>query len=162
MNLPLNFCPGSTFRYRPDGVVINTPAGLRAIYEAKANVKKGKYYEVYPRGPGEVNTLNVIDKVKHARKRRVLNHAFSENAMHSAEAFIIQNVDRWCELLIDGSHDDWTEPRNMSDCAEHLVFDILGDLCFGKNFGIKEPGENQFRSVPRMITTHVKLMHPVS
>lgn len=152
---------GPTFRHRPDGIIINTPTGLRAIYETKANVKKGRYYEVYPRKTGENNTLNVIDKAKHTRKRRILSPAFSDKAIRSAEDFIIQNADRWCEILVQGTHGDWSKPINMAECVDRYVFDILGDLCFGKDFETKEPKENQFKVIPKLITTYVKFIHPV-
>ena len=153
---------GPIFRYCPNGIVLNTPEGLHAIYEGRANVRKGDYYAVYPKKAGEFNTVNAIDKTIHARKRRVLNSAFSEKAMRSAEPFIVQNVDRWCDILADDAGDDWTPPRNMSEWVEYLVFDILGDLCFGKCFEIKEPGENPLRSIPNFVTMYLKLMHPVS
>ncbi|KAK7586300.1 hypothetical protein V3481_009045 [Fusarium oxysporum f. sp. vasinfectum] len=39
---------GPTFRITPDSVLINTPTGLRTIFNNKANVKKAGYYKAYP------------------------------------------------------------------------------------------------------------------
>lgn len=141
--------------------MINTPTGLHAIYEAKANVKKGKYYEIYPRKTGAHNTLNVIDKSKHAHKRRVLSPAFSEKSVRSAEEFVIKNVDRWSEILVQGTNGEWSPPINMAEGIDRFVFDILGDLCFGKNFRTKEPEENPFKNIPQHITSYLKTLHPV-
>ena len=99
----------------------------------------------------------------HARKRRVLNSAFSEKAIRSAESFVIRHVDRWNELLIEGNDGkEWTEPQNMSDLTDYLVFDIMGDLAFGRSFEIKEPGENPFRHMPHSIADYMQFMFPVS
>lgn len=142
--------------------MINTPKGINSIYNSKANVKKGKYYETWPRRVGAVNTWSVVDKQKHARKRRVLSSAFSESAIRSAETFVIKHVDRWCDLLGDEGKEGWSQPKDMAEWSDYLVFDILGDLCFGKSFGIKEPGENRLRSLPKCIGSYVELLHPVS
>jgi cytochrome P450 len=112
-------------------------------------VKKGKFYEMWPRNLNAPNTLGTVDKVIHARKRRVLNQAFSPEAIRSAENFVIQHVDRWNEILVDGNDGrEWTDPVNISEMIDYLVHDILGDLCFGRSFDMKEPGENQFRHMP--------------
>ncbi|PQE05267.1 benzoate 4-monooxygenase cytochrome P450 protein [Rutstroemia sp. NJR-2017a BVV2] len=137
---------GDAFRFKPDGVLFNSPTAYRTIYQSKANVKKGKFYEMWPRNLNAPNTLGTVDKAVHARKRRVLNQAFSPEAIRSAENFVIQHVDRWNEILIDGNDGrEWTEPVNISERIDYLVHDILGDLCFGRTFDLKEPRENQFR-----------------
>lgn len=112
--------------------------------------------------PANSNTLNSVDKVIHARKRRVLNSVFSEKAVRSATDFVTRHVDRWNELLIEGNDGkEWTKPQNMSELTDYLVFDIMGDLCFGKSFELKEPGENQFRHMPHTISEFMQLMYPV-
>src|SRR6185312_10811725 len=97
------------------------------------------------------------------RKRRVLNYAFSEQALRGAEPFIHSNVDRWLDLL--GKHKsaetDWTESIDMSDQVTYLVFDILGDLCFGKSFDMKEP-ESGLRFIVEKMIEFMAIMHPVS
>ncbi|KAI3329192.1 cytochrome P450 [Xylariaceae sp. AK1471] len=153
---------GPNFRIAPNSVLINTPTGLKAIYTNNANVEKAEYYKVYPRHVGAVTTWNCIDKTVHARKRRVLNNAFSDKALRSAEPFIHENIDRWCELLeqkIGGRQ--WSKSLNMADWANYLVFDILGDLCFGKCFDMKEPSSN-LRGVPGLMVSFLELMHPIA
>jgi cytochrome P450 len=106
--------------------------------------------------------LSTVDKAVHARKRRVLNSAFSEKAIRSAEAFVWKHVDRWNELLIEGNDgEEWTEPKNFSNLIDYLVFDIMGDLSFGKSFELKEPGENKYRHMPHTIAEFVQIMYPV-
>ncbi|KAF4332978.1 benzoate-para-hydroxylase (cytochrome P450) [Fusarium beomiforme] len=124
---------GPTFRITPDSVLINTPTGLKTIFNNKANVKKAEYYKAYPRNIHAVTTWNTINKTVHARKRRVMNNAFSDKAMRSCEPFIQENIDRWFELVNEEiGKTQWSDSLNMARWSDHLVFDILGDLCFGK------------------------------
>lgn len=118
---------GSVFRYCPNGIVFNSPKANRDIYESKANVKKGIMYDTYPRKTGSTSSWNCTDKVKHARKRRILNAAFSEKALKSSERYIVQHTDRWCELLLDDGNHGWSSSKNMADWSDRLVFDILGE-----------------------------------
>lgn len=150
---------GSKFRAKPTLVLFNTPKAYRDIYSYKANVKKDKSYIAWKRHEGDVNILYTTDVAGHARKRKLLNTVFTENSVRSAAAFIIKNLDRWNELSINGH--DWSDPIDLSKWIDCLVFDILGDLCFGKSFNIKEPGENPFKIIPEASISHVKFWHPV-
>lgn len=156
-----NLLPGSTFRYRPDGLLFNSPTDFRSIYSFKANVMKGIFYKIWPRKATELNTWHCIDNAKHSSKRKVLNHIFSENSVRSAETFVIQHVNRWCELLGENTEKEWSAPCNMAHWADYLVFDILGDLCFGKSMKIKEPGENKLKAVPDFIASFTTTFYHV-
>jgi hypothetical protein len=93
----------------------------------------------------------------------VLNHAFSDSALRSSESFIHSNVDRWLQLL--GQHKKesqaWTECIEMADQVTYLLFDILGDLCFGKSFDLKERGSD-LRHVLKTMNGFVETVHSVS
>ncbi|KAF2819142.1 cytochrome P450 [Ophiobolus disseminans] len=153
---------GPEFRHRPDSACINTPSAYRHIYGPRGNVKKSDQYKVWPRTVDALNTWNTTSVEIHAHKRRVLNYAFSEAALRSAEPFIHKNVDRWIELLGQrkGQGQDWTESINMADQVTYLVFDILGDLCFGKCFDMKETGSN-LTYVVEMMIGFLETMHVV-
>lgn len=98
----------------------------------------------------------------HARKRRVLNSAFSEKAIRSAEEFVKRHVDRWNEIIVEGNDGkEWTTAQNISELTDYLIFDIMGDLCFGKSFDIKEAGPNQFRVMPHTMAKFMSYMYPV-
>ncbi len=139
--------------------MFNTPSAYQSIYNAKANVHKGFAYVVGRRYIDESQTWSTVDKLEHAGKRRILNHAFSEKALRSSEAFIIQNVDRWCEILLemDGASEGWSKPRDMAHFCDYLVLDIFGDLCFGKTFDSKEVGHEDLKAVPAAISNWVYL-----
>ncbi|KAF4980974.1 hypothetical protein FZEAL_3131 [Fusarium zealandicum] len=153
---------GPNLRITPNSVLINTPTGLKTIFSNKANVKKAEYYKAYPRNVHAMTTWNTIDKSVHARKRRVMNSAFSDKALRSCEPFIHENIDRWCELINEEIGDkQWSGSLNMARWADHLIFDILGDLCFGKPFGMKEHSSD-LRYVPELMTSFLEIIHPIA
>lgn len=110
-----------------------------------------------------INTWSATSVPVHARKRRVINYAFSESALRGAEVFVHANVDRWLSLLGQAKEESsvWTKSVNMADQVTYLVFDILGDLCFGKCFDMKEP-DSKLRHIPELMIGFMELIHPVS
>lgn len=92
----------------------------------------------------------------------MINYAFSESALRGAEVFVHTNVNRWLELLGESKKksEEWTSSINMADQVTYLVFDILGDLCFGKCFDMKEPN-SKLRHVPELMIGFMELVHPV-
>ena len=124
-------------------------------------MRKGKFYEVWTRNAQHTNTLTTVNKLVHANKRRTLCSVFSDKAVRSAETFVIDHVDRWNELLLDANSKDWSQPKNLARWSDYLLFDILGDLCFGKSFNIKEPEENPLKMIPHAIASYSRFMYPV-
>ncbi|KAK3678990.1 hypothetical protein LTR78_001443 [Recurvomyces mirabilis] len=155
---------GPIVRYRPDAVVMNTPEAYRAIFGPNSNVKKTEsYYRVWPHNINFINTWNVTNIEAHSRKRRVLNQAFSGRALRGAEPHIHTNVDRWLQLIKEKivAGTEWTKSLNMAYEANYLVFEILGDLCFGKSFDMKEPGSDT-KNIPDLMGSFLQLMHPIA
>ncbi|KAL2067540.1 hypothetical protein VTL71DRAFT_1965 [Oculimacula yallundae] len=142
---------GPVVRFGPNSLSINTNSALKAIYGHKANVKKSQFYSVFPPTKDTFNTHSSIDKASHARKRRVLSHAFSDSAIKSMERYILANVRTFCDKLgakpalveKSGAKGQWSVAQNMADWANYLTFDVMGDLCFGKAFEMLEHEENR-------------------
>ncbi|KAI8934053.1 hypothetical protein NX059_008819 [Plenodomus lindquistii] len=144
---------GAYVRLGPNLLSVNTATGLKTIYGFRSNVKKASFYEAFPSTPKAVSVHSSIDKVQHARKRRVMSHAFSDQAIKSLEKYILANVRVGCELLgrkrtgrigVEEKEQDWNEAWNAAHWCEWLVFDIMGDLVFGKAFGMLESPANRF------------------
>ncbi|PQE28802.1 benzoate 4-monooxygenase cytochrome P450 protein [Rutstroemia sp. NJR-2017a WRK4] len=147
--------------------MIATPKGYRDLYNSKANVRKANWYEVWRRNDDDQNALNTTDLQKHMALRKPLNSAFSERSLRSSEPFILKNVDRWIELMLDGRRiqetAQWATPKNLGgEWVDYLVFDILGDLCFGKSFNTIEPKENRLRQIPQIIGEYLQFMYPIA
>ena len=92
---------GPVYRLGPNRLSFNSSTALQDIYGLKANVQKAKFYLAF--SPGKLNTHNTIDKVLHARKRRVMSHAFSEQALKSMEDDFLVNIRAWCAALKEKS-----------------------------------------------------------
>lgn len=137
--------PGKAVRFGPNSVSFNSSQALKDIYGFRSNVRKAEFYNAFVHPAA--NTHNTRDKEVHARKRRVLSHAFSDSAMKEMQRYILGNVRTFCEQIgfVDGVETKgWTAPRNMSDWCNYLAMDILGDLSFGKAFHMLERPDNRF------------------
>lgn len=65
--------------------------------------------------------------------------ALTEQSFKAAAPMMASHIDQWIELLARDTDDGWSIPRNMATWVDHLVFDVLGDLCFEEAFNTKEP-----------------------
>jgi cytochrome P450 len=141
-------------------VLFKSPEAYEAIYRPRANLMRSTFYQIFLRNKEDYSTLTTIEPKPHAEKRRLLSLAFTDRSIKAAGNFIIEHVDRWNELLSVGK--EWSEPVDISDRLQHLVFDVLGDLCFGKNFQTKEPDRsNPLKIIPTVITKYMKFQYSV-
>lgn len=154
---------GDIIRIEPNTVLFRHPDAYADIYSLKANVRRSPFYTALRRRLHEGNTLNTIDVAEHALKRKHLNLAFTEKSLRSATSFIINNVDRWNQVMMDvNDSTDWSAPEDFSKRLDALTFDIMGDLAFGRSFDIKESGDNPLKVVPENIAGYMKFYYPVS
>lgn len=156
--------PGPRVRYRPDSLAINTPTAFREITGPKGNGQRTQAYQVWPYKAGVESIIHIQNNTKHGRKRRALMNAFSDRALRSYEPLVQQNVDRWCELLGDEcaeTEDEWSKPLNVADWLNWFVFDVMGDVCLGKSFGMKER-DSDMRIVLHVMASMMAVAYPVS
>lgn len=153
---------GDKFRYKPNGLLVNSPKGYHDIYHIKANVKRAKFYGFWKRHIDDNNVGNIMDPEHHARKRRALSSVMSEQTVRSAEKLVIKHVNRWCDVLLHDSNGEWSPPINFSDSVGRLTFDIVGDLLYGRSLDTKEAGENPLKELPRLIESLPRFMYIVS
>ncbi|KAF2741963.1 cytochrome P450 monooxygenase-like protein [Sporormia fimetaria CBS 119925] len=157
---------GSKVRAAPNLVLFNSAEAYNNIYSSRSNVKRSKFYDAWSRNEDDINILMTSSKEIHARKRRLMNSAFSEKSVTASGAFIAKHVDRWNELLLhEGATKEsgqWSPARDIATWANHLVFDILGDLCFGADFRTKEPGPNKLKKIPDAFDIFVTFTYPIT
>lgn len=151
---------GPVFRYGPNFLVVNTAEGLHQIYPSskKSNVRKGPQYK-FLHHDGRVSTLSAIDKDVHTAKRKILSHCFTDPALRALEPLMVKTIDIWIETLGQGAKPNsggWSSPRDMAHWANYLTFDVLGDLCFGKSFGLITSDE--LRSAPDLMLARTRLL----
>ena len=143
---------GNIVRFGPNSVSFNTNTALKDIYGFKGNVRKSDFYSAFPATKDAYSTHSAIDRAQHARKRRVLSHAFSDAAVRSMENHVLAHVRQFCSnlgekgagIVSQDEKRDWTPAKNISDQANYMTFDVMGDLCFGKAFGMLERPDNRF------------------
>ena len=143
---------GPIVRFGPNSLSFNTNTALKEIYGFKANVRKSDFYLAFWANKDAFSTHSAVDKAVHARKRRVLSQAFSDAAMKGMERYILTHIRQLCANLGEvgagtSSSDEkriWTAPKNIALQADYTTFDIMGDLCFGKAFGMLERPDNRF------------------
>ncbi|KAF2691172.1 cytochrome P450 [Lentithecium fluviatile CBS 122367] len=90
---------GNKFRAAPNVLLFNTPEAWNSLFDIKANVRKPGFYDAWLRNNNDLNTLNCTDVALHAKKRRLLNLAFTERSLRVWEPFVTKHTDRWNQLL---------------------------------------------------------------
>ncbi|KAF2791120.1 benzoate 4-monooxygenase cytochrome P450 [Melanomma pulvis-pyrius CBS 109.77] len=152
---------GEKIRVDPATVIFYDPEAYKAIYSTKANVQRSGFYTAWKRNKMDAHTLNTVDVAEHAYKRKLLNVSFTEKSVRAASEFVFRHVDRWNELMV-GDSEDWSKPVDFSESVGTLVFDISGDLCFGRSFETKEPGENPLKTMPQSIEEYMRFYYPIA
>lgn len=144
----------------PNTIIWNDPKAYADIYNNKANVQRDRFYVTWQKDEKDINTITTADKADHARRRKFLAQAFTEKSVRAASDFFIKHINRWHELIAPPA--GWSATLNMADLADSLIFDIMGDLSFGKSFDIKEPGANPLKAMPHAIHEYLSFNYPVS
>lgn len=159
----LNQMYGARVRIDPSTVIFFDPTSYNEIYSNSANVQRSRFYTALQRSHYERNTITTVDTQLHAQKRKLLNLSFTEKSLRATSSFMVTHIDRWIELIAGECEDGnkRTVPKDFAERANVLVFDIMGDLCFGNSPNIKETGENPFKSMPHNIATYLKFWYPV-
>lgn len=156
---------GPIVRIGPSSLSFASPAALRTIYQSSRlqnPLRKSDYYKTVDAPAGAYSSHTEISRKKHAFRRRVLDHAFSEASMRSAEEFVLQNIATFCRVLSakNVSSDEWSEPRDMSKECTYFAYDVMGDLVFGKRFDAMTNAEHRY--VPELITSSSWFLYWVS
>ncbi|KAF1928356.1 putative benzoate 4-monooxygenase cytochrome P450, partial [Didymella exigua CBS 183.55] len=123
---------GEVVRISPDNISIISPEAWRDIYGLGKELQKDWRY--YNRDPlDKVDDLLRARDKDHARMRRSMNHAFSEQALRSQEDIITGYV----SLMISKLHlrAKQQSPVDATRWLNATTFDITGDLTFGEPFG---------------------------
>ena len=135
---------GKFVRFGPNSVSVNSATALKDIYGHGKNFRKSDFYKAFPAVPGVHNTHNSIRKEEHGRKRRVLSQAFSEAALKNMEYLVLDNIRLFCDQM-----EKLPGAKNCAHWFNYLTFDVMGELCFGKAFGMLKDESTRF--VTRLI-----------
>jgi cytochrome P450 len=136
---------GPIVRVAPNMLSFNSATALKSIYGHSSIarcIQKGQFYTAFPAVKGVHNTHNSISKTEHGFKRRVLSFAFSDAALKDMEGMILNAVD----TMLEGVRKEGAKGVDMADRFSWLTFDIMGELCFGKTFGMLTEQSQRFVS----------------
>ncbi|EXJ85585.1 hypothetical protein A1O1_05950 [Capronia coronata CBS 617.96] len=144
---------GPHVRYAPNRLNIDNTNALKDIYMGSKNFQKSPNYRVLRHGAA--NTLTMINRTEHARRRRIISQGLSDAALRSHEPTIMAHIKKCFDCLTAtderdlgleqpmspmsqayGPRDSWTPPRNMSNWFNWLTFDIMGDVIFGIRYNL--------------------------
>lgn len=97
----------------------------------------------------------MIDPIRHSHKakRKILSHSLSDKSLRQLEERIMPIIRKFCTMLTDEpmatgsstpSSTDWSTPKDMAKLTSYLSFDVMGQICFGKDFEILEKEGNRY------------------
>ncbi|KAI2629323.1 cytochrome P450 [Hypomontagnella submonticulosa] len=125
---------GPVVRIAPDMVSFDTGSSARVIYGPRhANVVKSDFHLTLDATVSAPSLFAIVDKEKHAFRRRVVLQAFTEKAMNDASEFYL----RYTRILLDELNKKigtgWGKV-NISDYAIWWTVDVMADLSLGRSF----------------------------
>lgn len=107
------------------------------------------------------NVFTTVSRKTHAVKKRMISQALSSSAVRYTQDHILNNARALCSNLIDDDNlRDWSQPKNLSEWTAFVVYDIISDLCFGRNLNLL--GSNDNRDVLQAFVVGVSALHIVS
>ena len=65
------------------------------------------------------------------------------------ERAVLDNFEHFCNQLAVPTPDaglsqnGWSKPKDMAQLMGYLAFDVMGDICFGRNFGTLTSPKNR-------------------
>ncbi|KAK5957816.1 hypothetical protein OHC33_001005 [Knufia fluminis] len=124
---------GKFVRVGPNDVSVSDVDGIEVISSAKSKCTKSPWYGQ----DGQSSLQQTRDRAFHDRRRRVWAPAFSDKAIRGYET----RVQTYNDLLISKLAESEGQPINATNILNLYSFDTMGDLAFGKDFGMLEKGD---------------------
>ncbi|KAF5543114.1 nonribosomal peptide synthase [Fusarium mexicanum] len=133
-------CYGPVVRIGPNMLSYNTGSAARSIYASRhANVRKSDFHLTVDASVSAPSLFSIVDREKHAFRRRVVSQAFTEKAMRDASEFYLKYSKVLFQVLHDNVGTGWAKV-DIEDYATWWTADTMGDLCLGRSFNcLTEP-----------------------
>jgi len=111
----------------------------KEIYGYSSNFVKSARYKILPQELKYPTILSETNPVIHSLLKKQMSSAFSMKALDSMEEYIKKNINEFCDgIRKSGNNGQFA--LDMSKWTYLLAFDIVGELCFGKSFGLLKDG----------------------
>jgi hypothetical protein len=112
----------------------DTGTSARTIYGPRhANLVKSDFHLTLDATVSTPSVFAIVDKEVHAFRRRVILHAFTENAMKESGEFYLHYTHILTEELKKKTAGGWTKV-NMGEWATWWGADVMGALALGRSF----------------------------
>ena len=135
---------GKVVRIGPNRISVNSHQALQDIYSVTANVQKSNVYGTFKHFFGNIDmSMTMINRKAHAARRRVTVQPLTAPKVKLMEDKILNDIRIFCESLASEDADSWSQPRDVTMMVSYLVFDIMGDLTFSKNWNLLLNEENR-------------------
>lgn len=86
--------------------------------------------------------FNVRDRAAHSRKRKIVSHTFSTKSIGQFEQYMHHNLEnfvkQWDRFSKETTEKDGYAKLDALNWFNYVAFDIIGDLAFGRPFGMIE------------------------
>lgn len=117
--------------------MIAHPLGNPALHSTQSKCRKASWYdEDFPR----LSLHTLRDHKVHHDRRRIWSQVFSEKAIRSFEPRIAM----YNEALMIRLSQAAGQPVDAAKLANYYSYDVMGELAFGKDFGMLKSGEERF------------------
>ncbi|KAJ0423676.1 cytochrome P450 [Aspergillus carlsbadensis] len=126
---------GDFVRIRPREISINNVDALSDIHSRGSVCTRGPYYDLWT-PYRSIHTTR--DTAYHSQRRRAWDQGFTATALNQYHP----RIRRHCRDLVAQIARQKGEPINPSAWMNFFAFDVMGDLTFGKTFGMLEDVAN--------------------
>jgi len=128
---------GQYVRIGSNDLTITDPAAVNLIYGPNTRCKKGIGYDIDKPLSSMHSTR---DRAQHDVRRRIWSPAFSDKALRGYET----RVEPFVDVLVKRIAEFKGQPINVSKWFNFFGYDVMGDLAFGKDFGMLSSGKEHF------------------
>ena len=125
---------------------MNTNTALRQIYHVNANVQKSQVYSTYKHFFDVPMSMTMIDRRKHAFKRRINVRALTDAAIKDMEHLMVKNIHLMCQQIqhdVEKREDSWSSSIDISKLISYAMSDIMGEMVFSKNWNVLQSAKNR-------------------
>jgi hypothetical protein len=164
------FASGDVVRIGPNRISIGSVEGLLAVYGHAANTRKSRsYYPIFEHFFQSNSTHTLVDAKENAFRRRILAQALGDRATRQMDGRIFRTLRTFIQIMGDHHGDNaaqcvpdhgWSRPKNMSEWASYLAFDLMGSVCFSADYNMLTSEDH--RPMLRALSAGVDALNTVS
>jgi hypothetical protein len=128
---------GPIVRIGSNDLVIADANFVNPIYGPGSKCTKASWYD----GDSPLRSMHTTrSKPVHDKRRRVWSPAFSDKALRGYE----KRLEPFADSLLERLRSFKGESVNVAKWFNYFGYDVMGDLAFGKDFGMLSSGEEHF------------------